>query len=36
MNNLGNNWVEEKLRLKQAILIGSMFGLIVATLLMLV
>jgi hypothetical protein len=34
-NNLGKTWNEEKVRLKQAILIGGMFGLIVAVLLML-
>jgi len=34
-NNLGKTWNEEKARLKQAILIGGMFGLIVAVLLML-
>ena len=33
--NLGKTWNEEKVRLKQAILIGGMFGLIVAVLLML-
>ena len=35
-NNLGKTWNEEKVRLKQAILIGGMFGLIVVVLLMLV
>jgi hypothetical protein len=34
-NNLGKTWNEEKVRLKQSILIGGMFGLIVAVLLML-
>ena len=35
-DNLGKTWNEEKVRLKQAILIGSIFGLIVAVLLMLI
>ena len=35
MNNLGNNWDEEKVRLKQAFFIGGSIGLIVWVLLML-
>lgn len=35
MNNLGNNWGEEKVKLKQAILIGGSIGLIIGGLLML-
>lgn len=35
-NKLGKTWNEEKIRLKKAILIGIIFGLIVSVLLMLI